>query len=53
MMILSLGLLLVPFLPGIRSLPRWIPIHRLIWRDYYRAHPDGSTEDGLEGSRPG
>jgi len=39
MMLLSLGLVLVPFLPGIRSLPRWIPIHRLIWRDYYRAHP--------------
>jgi hypothetical protein len=39
MMILSLGFLLVPFLPGIRSLPRWIPIHRLIWRDYYRTHP--------------
>ena len=53
MMILSLGLLLVPFLPGIRSLPRWIPIHRLIWRDYYRAHPARRTEDGLEGYRPG
>ena len=39
MMLLSLGLVLVPFLPGIRSLPRWIPVHRLIWRDYYRAHP--------------
>jgi hypothetical protein len=39
MMVLSLGLVLVPFLPGIRSLPRLIPIHRLIWRDYYRAHP--------------
>jgi hypothetical protein len=39
MMILSLGFLLVPFLPGIRSLPRWVPIHRLIWRDYYRGHP--------------
>jgi hypothetical protein len=38
MMVLSLGFLLVPFLPGIRSLPRWIPVHRLIWRDYYRAH---------------
>ena len=38
MMVLSLGLLLVPYLPGIRSLPRWIPIHRLIWRDYYRNH---------------
>jgi hypothetical protein len=39
MMVLSLGFLLVPFLPGVRSLPRLIPIHRLIWRDYYRAHP--------------
>jgi hypothetical protein len=39
MMLLSLGLLLVPFVPGLRSLPRWIPVHRLIWRDYYRAHP--------------
>ncbi|HEV7147976.1 MAG TPA: hypothetical protein VGN48_13370 [Pedococcus sp.] len=38
MMVLSLGLLLVPFVPGVRSLPRWIPIHRLIWRDYYRTH---------------
>jgi len=29
-------LILVPFIPGLRSLPRWVPIHRLIWRDYYR-----------------
>ncbi|MGZ4411806.1 MAG: cytochrome b N-terminal domain-containing protein [Gaiellaceae bacterium] len=36
MAILSLLLVLVPFLPVIRSLPRWIPVHRLIWRDYYR-----------------
>ncbi|NYG05665.1 hypothetical protein BJ986_000152 [Phycicoccus badiiscoriae] len=36
MALLSLGFLLVPFLPGVRSLPRWIPIHRYIWRDYYR-----------------
>ena len=27
-----LGLMLVPFLPGIRDLPRWIRIHELIWR---------------------
>lgn len=39
MMVLSLGLVLVPFIPGVRSLPRWIPIQRLIWREYYRAHP--------------
>jgi hypothetical protein len=28
-----------PFIPGIRSIPRWVPVHRLIWRDYYREHP--------------
>jgi hypothetical protein len=39
MMVLSLGLVLLPFIPGLRSIPRWIPLHRLIWRDYYRHHP--------------
>lgn len=39
MMLLTLLLLLVPVLPGLRSIPRWIPIHRLIWRDWYREHP--------------
>jgi hypothetical protein len=36
MLLLTLVLAVVPFIPGLRSLPRWIPIHRLIWRDYYR-----------------
>lgn len=36
MMVLTLALMFVPFIPGVRSVPRWIPIHRLIWRDYYR-----------------
>ncbi len=39
MMLLTLGLVLLPLIPGLRSIPRWIPVHRLIWRDYYRAHP--------------
>ncbi|MGZ4457249.1 MAG: hypothetical protein ACXVGM_19920 [Oryzihumus sp.] len=39
MMALTVGLALVPFVPGLRSVPRWVPVHRLIWRDYYRAHP--------------
>ncbi len=34
--LLSLGLVLIPFLPGVRDLPRLIPIHRLIWREHYR-----------------
>ena len=39
MMVLTVGLMLVPFIPGLRSIPRWIPVHRLIWRDWYRDHP--------------
>jgi hypothetical protein len=41
MMILSLGLILLPRIPGLRSIPRYVPVYRLIWRDYYRAHPAG------------
>jgi len=36
MALLSLGLVLVPFIPGVRSVPRWTRVHRLIWRSYYR-----------------
>ena len=36
---LSLVLVLLPFIPGLRSIPRWIPIHRLIWRQWYHDHP--------------
>jgi hypothetical protein len=39
MMVLTVGLALLPFVPGLRSIPRWIPVHRLIWHDYYRSHP--------------
>lgn len=36
MLVLTAALAIVPYIPGLRSLPRWIPIHKLIWRDYYR-----------------
>jgi Cytochrome b(N-terminal)/b6/petB len=32
-------LLLVPFLPGLRDIPRLIPVHRLVWRSWYRSAP--------------
>ena len=38
MALLSLVFVCVPFIPGLRSIPRWIPVHRLIWRDYCRQH---------------
>jgi hypothetical protein len=37
--VLSIALILVPFLPGVRALPRRIPIYKLIWRDHYRSAP--------------
>lgn len=35
MMLLSVVLLFVPLIPGIRSIPKVVPIYKLIWRDYY------------------
>ena len=40
MMVLSLVLVLVPFIPGLRSLPRVLRIHRLIWREHNRRSRD-------------
>jgi hypothetical protein len=36
MILLTAILALVPFIPILRDIPRWIPVHRLIWRRYYR-----------------
>ena len=41
--LLTLLLLLVPFIPGIRSIPRWIPLHRLVWRRYYHDEKSKAT----------
>ena len=38
MAVLSLGLLLLPFIPGLRSLPKYLGVYKLIWRRHYRAH---------------
>jgi hypothetical protein len=37
MMLLTLILFLLPLIPGLRSIPRLIPVYRGIWRDHYRA----------------
>jgi hypothetical protein len=37
----------LPFIPGLRNLPRWLRAYRIIWRPYYRRYGDsrkrGST----------
>jgi hypothetical protein len=39
----TLLLLFVPFIPGLRDIPRLIPVHRLIWRSWGQG-PEGPTE---------
>jgi hypothetical protein len=36
MMVLSAGLIVLPFIPGLRSIPRWTRVYKLIWRRHYR-----------------
>jgi hypothetical protein len=46
MLALTLVLAFVPHIPVLRDIPRWLPIHRLIWRDYYRwrrTNPESTT----------
>ncbi|MGA2453098.1 MAG: hypothetical protein ABSG93_06215 [Solirubrobacteraceae bacterium] len=39
MAVLSLAFICVPLLPGIRDIPRRIPIYKIIWKEHYRALP--------------
>jgi hypothetical protein len=36
MAVLTLAFICIPFIPGLRSLPRHLRVYRLIWRDHYR-----------------
>jgi hypothetical protein len=49
--IATLLLLAIPFIPGLRDIPRLIPVHRLIWR----TGPDGAdhVDPGTEASPAG
>jgi hypothetical protein len=45
MMALTVLLALVPFIPGLRSVPRWSRVYRLIWRHHYRSSRAGPREE--------
>ncbi|MBV8463729.1 MAG: hypothetical protein JO368_10570 [Acidimicrobiales bacterium] len=36
MMVLTAALVFLPFIPILRSIPRWSRVYRLIWRQHYR-----------------
>jgi hypothetical protein len=39
-------LLLIPFIPGLRDIPRLIPIHRLIWRTWSSSPTPATAGEG-------
>jgi hypothetical protein len=48
----TLLLLLIPFIPGLRDIPRWIPLHRLIWRDWNKRQAAGPAGQPDPGPKP-
>jgi cytochrome b/b6/petB-like protein len=46
----TLLLLAVPFLPGLRDIPRLIPVHRLVWRSWYARPKDSAPDAGTAGA---
>jgi hypothetical protein len=38
--------LLVPYIPGVRSIPRLVPLYRLIWRPYYSRYGTSARPRG-------
>jgi hypothetical protein len=47
----TLLLLAIPFIPGLRDIPRWIPVHRLIWRNWNQS-ASGPTAPSEPGPKP-
>jgi len=46
------ALLAIPFIPGLRDIPRWIPVHRLIWRNWNNQQPTEPTGQPEPGPKP-
>src|SRR5450755_3511591 len=44
-------LLAIPFIPGLRDIPRWIPVHRLIWRNWNQQEAAGPTAPSEPGPK--
>jgi hypothetical protein len=47
----TLLLLFVPFIPGLRDIPRWIPVHRLVWRDWNKRQAASQPEPEPAGQK--
>jgi hypothetical protein len=45
-------LLAIPFIPGLRDIPRWIPLHKLIWRNWNQQAASGPPGQPATGPKP-
>ena len=45
-------LLAIPFIPGLRDIPRWIPVHRLIWRKWEPATAGAGSAGTSPAAKP-
>ena len=50
--IATILLLAIPFIPGLRDIPRWIPIHRLVWRSWNQQSAAGPAAPSEPGPKP-
>lgn len=51
--ILFMLLVLLPWIPGLNKLPKWLPLYKLIWRDWYRRKPAQPTSFGPSNNAKG
>jgi hypothetical protein len=50
--VLSIAFVCVPLIPGVRDLPRRLPIYKLIWREHYRGPGPPPPTPGTPASAP-
>ncbi|MCF8567531.1 hypothetical protein LLE49_22685 [Alicyclobacillus tolerans] len=48
--VLFLLLIFLPWIPGLRSIPRLLPVYRFIWRDWYRMQNRSGGGGGVSGT---
>ncbi|TAN22180.1 MAG: cytochrome B6 [Actinomycetota bacterium] len=41
-------LLAIPFIPGLRDIPRVVPLHKAVWRKWYKGSEEVPSDTGVE-----
>lgn len=47
MAIPTVALILLPYIPGLRRLPEYLGVYRLIWREHYREVRAAMTKEAV------